>query len=349
MRQAGLKADRALFSSEASADGPYSAPTAKRTVFPTYPFCLPLAHSSENLFPGVRDQIGSFMSKGIPWHKGVSGGPTTHLCSSQVCCLNFLAPFVARPEALLGLVQVLYPEAVKMVPVDPEGEGDYVEFEWIGNREINYLDEGGKGGRTRGANCTSADAAVRYADSLGFEHVVLVEWKYCESYRDLERIPPEKRLLSSKSGACTPSAQTRKSRYEARLNAMVDLPEGVTFDELCVEPLYQLMRQQLLAREMETTGKEAGTVSVLHLAPRSNHDFPRVTSPAVRTWVSGQFPDEEIGVTEAWSCLLGRSERFKHLAVEDFFAPALAGTDEALDAWRDYITARYSWVAGLDD
>lgn len=346
LRQAQVKSNPDLYSKEAMQDGAYSLPSVKRPTPPTYPFCLPLEYAHENLFHGVRDQIDSFAKRRIPWHKGINGGPTTHLCSSQVCCVNFLGPLAQKPDALLDLVQGSYPAAAKMVPVDPEGDGEYVEFEWIGNPKVNYLDEAGSvsGVRTRGANCTSTDAAVRYAGSDGAEHVVLIEWKYCESYSDLEKISAERRLLSTKNGLPTQAARTRRTRYEKRLKAMIDLPEGICFEDLCVEPLYQLMRQQLLAREMETVGTEADSVSVLHLSPRANHDFPRITSPALRTWAESQYPGQDLSVTEAWRRLWAGGGRFQHAAIEDFFAPALAGTDSALTAWRSYITKRYSWV-----
>jgi hypothetical protein len=49
------------------------------------------------------------------------------------------------------------------------------------------------------------------------------------------------------------------------------------------EPFYQLMRQQLLAREMETA-RECGAdvVSLLHIAPAQNACFQRVTSPNLK-------------------------------------------------------------------
>ena len=346
-RQAALKGNGRLFSEATRADGPYSAPTPKNPTPHAYSFCLPIATSEENLFEEARSQVAAFREKKIPWHKGVGGRPTTHLCSSQVCCVNFLAPLADIPDALLRLVKKTYPGAVQMLPVDPKGTR-YVEFEWIGDPSRDYLDEAGKhsGVRTRGANCTSADAAVRYRDGDGLEHVVLIEWKYCESYRDLASIPSDRRLLADVEGVPTSSGLTRRGRYEHRLDEVVDLPEEVIFDDLCVEPLYQLMRQQLLAHEMETEGKEAATVSVLHLAPRANHDFARITSPAVREWAAKEYAGEDLGVTEAWRRLLKHRDRFEHRYIEDWFAPLLADPDPVLAQWRAYIRARYSSVVG---
>lgn len=344
-RQAAAKKNPALFGPAALPYGRYSSPTLKHPDPPSYPFCLPIEVAAENLFAPVRDQIMRFGEKGIPWHKGLNGGPTSHLCSSQVCCVNFLAPFADKPFELITLIQRVFPSAVAMLPVGDASGDDVVEFEWIGDPARDYLDEGGKQKRrTRGANCTSADAAVRYQDAVGDEHVVLIEWKYCESYPDLERIAPERRLLATNGGEYTPSAQTRIDRYEERLPTVATLPATVTFADLCVEPLYQLMRQQLLAHEMETTGQEATSVSVLHLAPRANHGFRTITSPALRAWAERELPEKDRSVTDAWHLLLTNPARFRHVAVEDFFAPALGAGGAELDAWRAYTKARYSWV-----
>ena len=66
-----------------------------------------------------------------------------------------------------------------MLPVE---DALCVSFEWIGNK--NYLGERvlGEGTRTRGANFTSADAVVMFENLQGQRQVVLVEWKYTESY-----------------------------------------------------------------------------------------------------------------------------------------------------------------------
>ena len=66
-----------------------------------------------------------------------------------------------------------------MLPIE---DGHYVACEWIGQK--NYLREkvSGNGKRTRGANCTSADAAVMFEETDGKRQIVLIEWKYTESY-----------------------------------------------------------------------------------------------------------------------------------------------------------------------
>jgi hypothetical protein len=59
-----------------------------------------------------------------------------------------------------------------MCPVE---EGRYVTFEWIGL--ANYLGERvpRTGERTRGANCTSADAMVQVERADGTRQIILID------------------------------------------------------------------------------------------------------------------------------------------------------------------------------
>ena len=66
-----------------------------------------------------------------------------------------------------------------MIPMEDE---HVVSFEWIGLH--NYLGEKvpRSGSRTRGANSTSADAAIMFRHNDGTRQLTLIEWKYTESY-----------------------------------------------------------------------------------------------------------------------------------------------------------------------
>lgn len=130
-----------------------------------YPFCLPVDCASENLFREIRDSsIAYFERHRIKWHDGKGTDPSNHLCDSQVCCLNFLAPFSDKPHALIELLRPLFPSILEMVRIEDDR---YVAFEWIG--EQDYLGEKTSRSRkrTRGANCTSADAAVMFTRKDG--------------------------------------------------------------------------------------------------------------------------------------------------------------------------------------
>lgn len=111
-----------------------------------------------------------------------------------------------------------------------------------------------------------------------------------------------------------------------------------SFDTLFYEPFYQLMRQQYLANEMENARElDADIVSLLHIAPDHNHDFKRITSPALRS-----LGDSAIGV---WSKIVKKPGRFISVSTETLFGGFDVTPFPELAAWKEYITARYSWVA----
>jgi hypothetical protein len=169
-RQAAFKHASPHFSDLARGDGMY-----KRRL---RPFCLPRERASENLFREIRtDAPAYFAGQRIKWHDGENDSPSNHLCDSQVCCVNFLFPLAHRPEALAQLLSPAFPFIRRMLPMKKKLPDQFVSFEWIGKE--NYLRERA---HTRGANCTSADAAVMFEREDGQRQIVLIEWKYTESY-----------------------------------------------------------------------------------------------------------------------------------------------------------------------
>jgi hypothetical protein len=290
------------------------------------PFCLPRAHSTENLFPPIRQSAPAYFTKyGIKWHDAIDSQPSNHLCSSMVCGVNFLYPFADKPAALTELLRPLYPQIKHPLPMEEDGR--YVTFEWIGQE--NYLREkvGRSGMRTRGANFTSADAAVMFERQDGRRQIVLIEWKYTESYS------PTSLKFSSRG--------TDRTAIYAHLYEKDDFPLNKAllpaFDALFYEPFYQLFRQQLLAHEMERAHElGADIVSLLHISPAANHDFQRVTSLALTPLGST--------VTAVWTKLQRHPTRFQSISIEKMFNTSNLKTLSTLQPWWLYITARYRWV-----
>lgn len=108
---------------------------------------------------------------------------------------------------------------------------------------------------------TSADAAIRYRALDGTIEVALIEWKFSEDYTS--------ELSPDRHG-------TRTARYQHLVDdvrspiALGDVP----FQDLLVEPFYQLMRQQLLAWRMQEAGElAADRVRVVHISPGNNDAF----------------------------------------------------------------------------
>jgi hypothetical protein len=318
-RQANFKANAPYFSELARAKGIYKSHS--------YPFCLPRECADENLYREIRQPIMTYFARNeIKWHDGQDGKPSNHLCDSQVSCANFLFPFFDKPAALAALLRPIFPEIREMLPIEDE---QYVAFEWIGQK--NYLGEkiSRNGKRTRGANYTSADAAVMFQQKDGQKQIVLIEWKYTEAYYPTW-------LKYAASG-------TDRTKIYEHLYHADDCPLSKEliphFDNLFFEPFYQFMRQQFLAHEMEKA-HELGTdkVSLLHISPAHNKDFMRITSPELRT--------VDISATKVWRKLVKNPGKFIGEYTENIFGLFQVEQFPELTEWWQYISTRYNWVMG---
>lgn len=319
-RQAGFKASAPWFSDAARADGLYKDRLR--------PYCLPRECAEENLFPESRLVATRYFTVNeIKWHDGQNRRPSNHMCDSQICCVNFLFSFADKRDALAELLRPLFPAIGQMLPV--EG-GQYVAFEWIGQQ--NYLGEkvSRNGKRTRGANFTSADAIVMFRRVDGRRHVILIEWKYTESYGGAP-------LMLAKSGTDRRAIYEHLYRDSTCPISKARLP---CYDALFYEPFYQLMRQQFLANEMEKAHElDADIVSLLHIAPAHNMDIRKVTSPDLVPL--GQ------SVTEVWRKVVKAPDRFLGISTEALFGKFPADRFPELATWGEYISARYPWAWNL--
>jgi hypothetical protein len=307
---------------------PYFSDTARSEgIFSGKPrsYCLPVESAEQNLVPEIRESALSHFAKySIKWHTGQNGKPSNHLCSSQVCCVNFLFPFADRPNELAQVFRLVYPEIGKMLPVE---NGRYVSFEWIGQE--NYLGErvSRSGQRSRGANCTSADSIVMFERKDKKRQVVLIEWKYTESYGGTF-------LKIADSG--TDRTEIYRHLFE---NADCPINKNLlpSFDSLFYEPFYQFMRQQFLANEMEKAHElGADVVSVLHIAPAHNDDFRKVTSPELE-----KLGESAISI---WKKLVKNEGRFISVSIEKLFGNLSETQLPEMKSWVEYVHARYQWV-----
>ena len=306
IRAAAWKAHTHTLPTEARAPGGYVR--QDETVGTTgNDFCLPAAYATHALLEQARQPaLALFAELGIPWHAGVAGGPSNHLVSSQVQCVNALMGMVSDPTRLrrafgelLGIDEVLQ--------IEP---GRYLTFEYIG--PTDYFGEVPGGERVRGARCTSIDAALLHRAKDGDVELVLVEWKYTESYR-ARRPDPAKDAV-------------REQRYG---RAVAD-PNGpiradvLPFELLLDEPIYQLVRQQLLAHALEQDQAEgADRVRVLHVLPQDNVEYQQ----------SLHRPEQiALGPTvgELWQRLLRRTDRFLSVDPRVFLDPEITSREYVL-------------------
>lgn len=281
------------------------------------PFCLPDDARPFNLLPEARRvALNLFETSDIRWHGG-DGEPSNHLLSSQVQCVNALAPFVNNPAAL----QRLFSPVLSIAEVLPFGSAtipsadrdDHVVFEWVG--EASHLDEWTTAPQ-RGAYATSADAAIRYRAPAGEVAVALIEWKYTERY-------PDGKL------AWSPTAlATRLGRYQS----LFDDSDGpirhdvMPIEEFFLEPVYQLLRLQLLAWRMERVHElGADVVGVVYVAPAANDAlWQSLPTPTWQTLGAGA----ERPLLDAWAKVLRRPDRFAWLDSGVFAAESAPTSDE---------------------
>ena len=257
------------------------------TVGPKHDFCLPPEFASFSLLPEVRDDaLALFAELAIPWHAGVGGGPSNHLLSSQVQCVNALGRMVTDPVRMVRA----FGSVLGTAEVERIEPGRWLTFEYIGSEDLLHESVGGK--RTRGAQCTSVDAAFVHRTADDVRELVLLEWKYTESYTR-RKVDPAK-------------DNVRHERYGDLLAA----PDGpiindvLPFAELLQEPLYQLVRQQLLAYELEKAGAHgADRVRVVHVMPAGNSAYNASLHGTLTTLLGDTVKD-------VWQRLLRRPDRF---------------------------------------
>lgn len=293
-----------------------------------HPWRLRPGQEELNLHPKARALFGDWFDsdEGPAWHLHRGHG-----LSSQVCCLNFLGPLADRPDLLAMLVEAATGESgVEIIPVE---RGLYVTFEWIGGKD--YLNEATSAGkRKRGANCTSADAFLRYRAG-GKEQALLIEWKYTESYG----APlPDRRRADGTGGNVT-----RQDRYGALAFAPdgpVRSDVGLSLDDFFWEPFYQLLRQQILAFAVERDRDDpAERARVLHMSPAGNTALHRVTAPALARFGGDAF--------DAYRRTLASPDDLVSVSVGRAFDPVLLRAEAVGEAhWAGYIRRRYAGILG---
>jgi hypothetical protein len=273
-----------------------------------YPICLPREFAALNLLPEVRaGAIALFADLDIRWHDHVDGGPSNHLRDSQVQCVNALFAMVSDPERIKRAFGS-YVDIDEVLEIEP---GRFLTFEYIGPIDPfrEGIHHGVEVGRERGSKSTSVDAAFKYRTSGGVIELALVEWKFTEAYAG----------RSSSRGSNATREQRYRAAWEAADGAVrTDL---VDLDVLFDEPFYQLVRQQLLAQELERAGAEgAHVVRVLHVLDPANeayqHSLPR---PELRAL--GETVDD------VWSRLLRRPDRFQHVDPAVFLDAAVTSPE----------------------
>jgi Restriction Endonuclease associating with ARP len=296
-----------------------------RNIWQVEGHVLPYELAAETLHERVRETALAYFKKHkikwwtSRWDTGrpppdteEAGLPTGHLNSSQVACVNHLEPARLDREFARGVARNVDEAFVDVQPVE---DGGFVAYEWIG--EKNYLGEPGP--RVRGANITSLDGLMCAERSDGMRVLLVIEWKYLESY-------------GRESVATSARGTDRVATYTHLLEeASCPIKRGV-HQRLFFEPYYQLMRQTLLAWQMVEHG-EFGASDWLHV-----HVVPE-QNVALRG--GGRGAPELVGETMAdkWRSALKQPERYVLITPTELLAGAREGG--RWSEWRRWLRERY--------
>ena len=315
-RQIFFKKTSPFFSEGAREDGPYG-----RYIVP---YCLPKEFAEENLFSEIREEaIKYFANNKIEWHRR----GWNHLLSSQTFCVNFLFPF---SENLSALQELFRPFLPMLQTVDQIEKDRFISFEWNGIK--NYLNEVGHG--SRGSMSTCPDAAILFKDNNFDSHILLIEWKFTETYK-------------GNSKALGKSGERRKDTYRPFYESddcpIIDkslLPDDTdaALKELFYEPFYQLLREQLLAHEMEKDKDLSIKSAILcHISPSRHVELSRnIPSVTLRKYGNS--------ITKVWKSLMREPSKFLSISTEDLFRSFPINKFPELKSWRQYMGSRYSWL-----
>lgn len=270
-----------------------------------------LSNPALNLWCGIReDAIDYYSSNKITWWNSGSG-PTGHLLSSQIACINHL--YFLRQR--LDLATMVLRNIDNQIQMACRIDTGFVEFEKVGAKNL-----GNEQSLKRGSNCTSVDAMMIGETIYRKRILFLIEWKYTEFY----------------SGKDLSKGTSGKTRLEAYKELLEDEQTPIIHKphtDLYYEPFYQLMRQTLLGWEM-VKRKEYGVEDWIHLhiIPKNNKELKEnKTSPSLKG----------SNIEEAWKGALREPEKYKVLDPMDFLQPAKKCFDTK--AFIQYLEKRY-WI-----
>lgn len=202
-----------------------------------------LLDSGKNIYEPIRDPakenvIDYFKKNQISWWGGL--GPTGHVLSSQIACLNHL--FLLRDDkaAVLKIVNNISKDFVDVLTITTDKYAPaFIQFEAVS--DLDHLNEGVP---TRGNNCTSIDALIYAVHKNGSKWLIPIEWKYTEYYANQNKAEE-----GHKKDPINCKGTVRLKRYTHLINQSKQLK---SINHYCYyfEPFYQLMRQTLWAEQM---------------------------------------------------------------------------------------------------
>lgn len=299
---------------------------------------LALGSEQENLHPTLRGETGAirFMDdRKIKWWRstrtgdeGGRSGPTRNLASSQLACINFLLPLAGNRDALVAMLSAIDNDIVDVAVIDDSRAGttSLVELEWIG---LPHALEG-PSNTTRGANATSVDAFL-VAETTSGRRAYLLEWKYIEQYKKNEK----KHLGNGVKG------KTWRERYSGPYDRSPSFKKGIALEAWFYEPLYQIMRQRLLADRMVAHEElDVSDAKVVVVVPQGNVAYRnRITSPKL----AEAFPQAGSVADVVRQALVCPDKLFACVSPDGLAEAVRQRCGARVADWSAYLHERYGW------
>ena len=237
----------------------------------------------KNLYEDIQQDVVLYCNQeGIEfWHAGVTetNQVTNHILSSQIACFNHLFAIRDDKDIVLSIANAATGRSFEDVVAIPYDNGEhYISFEVVSNKDYLHEDTNNTG-LSRGTMCTSIDALIIAKDKDGC-YLLPIEWKYTESYDDIDK------SLEPKRG------ETRLKRYEDLRHEYFNTE--VQRSLFYIEPFYQLMRQTIWAEEVIRNNDIPFVKDYIHIhvVPSQNSDLLYKKYPysehadMIKTWKS---------------------------------------------------------------
>jgi hypothetical protein len=277
--------------------------------------------SLKNLFAPVRQEVLSYFDEyDIAWWRADEDRyfPTGNLLSSQIHCLNHLFAIRRDEEAVLSVIQKIFPDIKKVLPSPIDWHeyvfennhsrkiDSYISFEFTFNNTFLLKERSCK----RGKNCTSIDAFVYAEDNSGKYLLIPIEWKYTESYEKTKEFKAKEYVVNK--------------RYKELANREYSNLCGWK-DMYYWDPLYEFARQTLLMEQL------------IYENPKGS--FPIKADSYCHIIVRPNENTEIIDDIQQFKNSVKNAEKITEIAPKDLLSP-LAGNANYKDLL-DYLKTRY--------
>jgi hypothetical protein len=307
----------------------------------TFPHILPAGHERDVFYPGHADTILAYAeSEGLHLRDRV-----LNLLESQAACINVLFHFRQNPDWAALALGPLLPGVVRLEGLHFEYTGPAATTDWLG--------EPADGGC--GQNRTSIDVALEWLDRDGRRCLTLVEWKYteasfgecggfkseanqqrerCKNLAVADVDPDVDCYLESRIGPTT-----TRNYWERLAGSGIDLgPLAATRGCPFRGPLYQLMRQTLLAGYLRAE-RIADWVDLAVVSFEHNNSLLAVPRE-LKSWQPDGGVVTPANVLDVWNSALIGAPTLRYVSAERLTMEVdrVGGADPE---WRRYLRERY--------